>query len=147
MLRNIRDGRSRWRLVGNAVSVPIAEWIGNRLNAPGEYNSQEDREFVSDESWPNAAWYMGERRMVAMVSEYPVYSRRGRLSAVATEKWPNLSKRALTGFTTRAREGKLKYPSGILEALEENLKRGDCGSVTHKISNPDNGSLQRTEIC
>ena len=123
VLRNVRDGRSRWRLVGNAVSVPIAEWIGNRLSAPGEYNCQEDREFISEESWPNAAWYMGDQRMVAKVSEYPVDNRRGRLSAFATEKWPNLSKRALTGFTTRAREGNLKYPSGFLEALEKELTR------------------------
>ena len=123
VLRNERDGRSRWRLVGNAVSVPIAEWIGNRLNLPGKYDFGEDCEFISGESWPNAAWYMGDRRMVAKVSEYPVDNRRGRLSAFATEKWPNLSKRALTGFTRRAREGKLKYPSGFLDALEEELER------------------------
>lgn len=123
VLRNVRDGRSRWRLVGNAVSVPVAEWIGNRLSAPGEYDYREDCEFISGERWPNAAWYMGDKRMVAKVSEYPVDNRRGRLSAFATEQWPNLSKRALTGFTTRAREGNLKYPSGFLEALEEELSR------------------------
>ena len=122
-LRNERDGRSRWRLVGNAVSVPVAEWIGNRLSAPGSYDYREDSEFNTEDCWPNAAWYMGDRRMVAEVSEYPVNKRRGCLSAFATEKWPDLSERALTGFTRRAREGNLKYPSGFLEALEEELKR------------------------
>jgi len=122
-LRNGKHGRSRWRLVGNAVSVPVAEWIGKRLDAPGAYDSREDREFISGESWPNAAWCMGHQRMVSNVSEYPVDKQRGRLSAFATEKWPNLSSRALAGFTRRAREGKLKYPGGFLEALENELSR------------------------
>ena len=122
-LRNERDGRSRWRLVGNAVSVPVAEWIGNRLIAPGNYDHREDSEFNAEDSWPKAAWYMGDRRMVAEVSEYPVNKSRGCLSAFATEKWPDLSKRALTGFTRRAREGNLKYPSGFLDALKKELGR------------------------
>ena len=25
----------RWKLVGNAVTVPVAKWIGNRLIDPG----------------------------------------------------------------------------------------------------------------
>lgn len=123
VLRNERDGRDRWRLVGNAVSVPIAEWIGNRLGDPGEYVSQDDCEFVQGASWPNAAWCMSGKRMVANVSEHPVDRRRGRLSAFATETWPDLSERALSGFVHRARKGNLKYPEGFLEALEEDLKR------------------------
>ncbi len=123
LLRNERDGRDRWRLVGNAVSVPIAEWIGNRLGDPGEYVSQDDCEFIQGASWPNAAWCMGGKRMVANVSEHPVDRRRGRLSAFATETWPDLSERALSGFVHRARKGRLKYPEGFLEALEEDLKR------------------------
>lgn len=123
VLRNERDGRDRWRLVGNAVSVPIAEWIGNRLGDPGEYVSQDDCEFIQGASWPNAAWCMGGKRMVANVSEHPVERRRGRLSAFATETWPDLSERALSGFVHRARKGRLKYPEGFLEALEEDLKR------------------------
>lgn len=123
VLRNERDGRNRWRLVGNAVSVPIAEWIGNRLGDPGEYVSQDDCEFIQGASWPNAAWCMGGKRMVANVSEHPVERRRGCLSAFATETWPDLSERALSGFVHRARKGRLKYPEGFLEALEEDLKR------------------------
>lgn len=123
VLRNERDGRDRWRLVGNAVSVPIAEWIGNRLGDPGEYVSQDDCEFSQGTSWPNAAWCMGGKRMVANVSEHPVERRRGRLSAFAKETWPDLSERALSGFVHRARKGNLKYPEGFLEALEEDLKR------------------------
>ena len=124
LLRNARKGRNRWRLVGNAVSVPVAEWIGRRLTTPGVYDGRNDREFINGTRWPKAAWCMGGERMVANVSECPVDERRGRLSASATEKWPDLSQRALAGFVRRAHEGRLRYPSGFLAALEANLEGG-----------------------
>ena len=121
VLRGQKDKRHRWRLVGNAVSVPVAEWIGRRLADPGEYDSTEDAILLNGARWPNAGWCMGGARMSANVSEYPVHRRRGRLSAFATERWPDLSCRALSGFVRRAREGRLRYPAGFLEALEANL--------------------------
>jgi len=105
-----------------AVSVPVAEWIGGRLVTPGSYDASEDRVLVDGGRWPKAAWYMGGTRMVADVSERPLAKRRGRLSAFATEQWPNLSRRALVGFVRRAREGNLRYPAGFLDALEANLQ-------------------------
>ena len=120
-LRREKGGRKRWRLVGNAVSVPVAEWIGRRLCEPGAYDGAKDRPFVEGEPWPRAAWCTGEGRMVSAVSEYPVGTRRGRLSAFKTGSWPDLSTRALAGFVRRAREGRLRYPPGFLDALEANL--------------------------
>ncbi|MDE0625886.1 MAG: DNA (cytosine-5-)-methyltransferase [Bryobacterales bacterium] len=120
-LRHVRQGRSRWRLVGNAVSVPVAEWIGRRLTKPGAYDPGKDAPLVEGGRWPNAAWCMGSSRMVADVSDCPVRKRRGRLSAFATEHWPDLSKRALAGFVRRAHEGSLRYPHGFLAALKANL--------------------------
>lgn len=116
-----KQGRSRWRLVGNAVSVPVAKWIGKRLTQPGVYDPSSDSPFNQGAKWPNAAWCMGKGRMVADVSQYPLRKRRGRLSAFATEGWPDLSNRALAGFVERARSGRLRYPVGFVEALEANL--------------------------
>ena len=121
LLRNARKGRNRWRLVGNAVSVPVAAWIGRRLTTPGIYDGRNDREYINGTRWPKAAWCMGSGRMVANVSECPVHKRRGRLSAFATQQWPDLSTRALAGFVRRAHEGRLRYPGGFLAALEANL--------------------------
>lgn len=120
-LRDRKSKRHRWRLVGNAVSVPVAEWIGRRLSEPGQYDSDEDVPLSSDARWPTAAWWMGGSRMSANVSELPVHRRRGRLSSFATQSWPDLSHRALSGFVRRAREGQLRYPEGFLKALEANL--------------------------
>ena len=120
-----RSARHRWRLLGNAVSVPVAEWIGRRLTDPGWYDSRGDALLDPDGSWPDAAWNVdgrrNARRVAADVTEYPVHRRRGRISAFATEHWPDLSPRALRGFARRAREGHLKYPPGFLDAVEANL--------------------------
>ncbi len=118
-----RAARRRWRLLGNAVSVPIATWIGSRLSEPGEYHSRQDAPLDQRKPWPKAAWNMGEGRVSASVSELPVRKRRGRLSAFNTDKWPDLSVRALEGFVKRARRSKLKYPDGFRLALEAELIR------------------------
>ena len=121
VLRDRKARRHRWRLVGNAVSVPVAEWIGFRLSEPGTYDPKGDVSLDLTRSWPNAAWNMGDGRMSSAVSEWPLHRRRGRISAFATEKWPDLSTRALGGFVRRARCSTLNYPAGFLEALEMNL--------------------------
>ena len=121
VLRAKSTQRHRWRLLGNAVSVPVAEWIGHRLVESGCYDASRDAPLDTTRSWPTAAWNVDGRRVAARVTEYPVRRRRGRISAFATEHWPNLSQRALRGFARRAREGRLKYPPGFLDALEANL--------------------------
>ena len=121
-----RSARHRWRLLGNAVSVPVAEWIGRRLAEPGSYDGCGDARLNPNGSWPDGAWNMDgrrdSRRVATGVTEYPVRRRRGRISAYSTGHWPNLSVRALRGFSRRAREGRLKYPDGFLDAIEANLK-------------------------
>lgn len=109
--------RHRWRLVGNAISVPVAQWIGNRLSTPSTYDPTNDSPCNTGKSWPTAAWNSGNGRFTSNVTEFPVRKRRGRLSAFNTDTWPELSHRALRGFVRRAREGSLSYPSGFLDAL------------------------------
>lgn len=116
-----KAARYRWRLVGNAVSVPIAGWIGERLNNPSTYDERDDAPLDPEGRWPSAAWNIGGHRMAATASEFPLRKRRGRLSAFNTGTWPDLSARALRGFTTRARAGRLAYPAGFVEALEAAL--------------------------
>ena len=49
-----RRNGPRWKLVGNAVTVGVAEWVGDRLTSPGPY-SLADEPWLGDGSWPNAA--------------------------------------------------------------------------------------------
>ena len=121
----MRNGmvRHRWRLVGNAVSVPVSRWIGSRLSDPGEYDPEDCLPLDLSKGWPNAAWNVGKGRYVSCVSNYPIKRRPGSLSSFKTDDWPDLSERALAGFLKRARGSKLKYPSGFLDALERELKQ------------------------
>ena len=120
VLRARKRKRYRWHLVGNAVSVPVAKWIGGRILAPGTYDQYADAPLEEGQSWPIAAYKVDKQRMRSAVSENPIKHRRGRLSAFETSGWPDLSKRALVGFIARAREETttLRYPEGFLEALE-----------------------------
>ena len=119
--RDRKAQRHRWHLVGNAVSVPVAEWLGRRLASPKPYDASTDMPLDASHKWPKAAWCIGRDRHTSAVSEHPARTKPGRLSAFATSKWPDLSTRALTGFVRRAREGRLRYPKGFLEALERTL--------------------------
>ena len=118
-IRKPQARKYRWRLVGNAVPVPITRWIGNRLLEPGVYSSNDDRSLDYSSPWPTAAYNIGEGGMVAGASQNPIKSRRGRLSAFDTPSWPDLSYRALSGFVARAtsKDTRLNYPEGFLEAL------------------------------
>ena len=116
--------RHRWHLIGNAVSVPVSSWISERLSKPGVYDPTNDVRLDGAASWPKAAWNTGKDRHVSSVSEYPLKRRRGNLSSFKTQDWPDLSERALGGFLRRAKDSRLRYPSGFLQALEtELLKR------------------------
>lgn len=54
-VRSIRRGH-RWKLVGNAVSVPVAKWVGERLERPGLFRAAGGRLLPGGLSWPRAAW-------------------------------------------------------------------------------------------
>ena len=118
-----RTQRHRWHLVGNAVSVPVAEWLGHGLASPKPYDASADTPLEPHAMWPKAAWCLGHGRISSTVSEFPTATRPGRLSAFATSKWPDLSTRALAGFVRRARQGRLRYPEGFLPTLEATLAR------------------------
>ena len=43
-------------MVGNAVSVPVAQWIGERLKAMGGTVERSDEPIPAGSKWPAAAW-------------------------------------------------------------------------------------------
>src|SRR5690606_39183363 len=61
----------RWKLVGNAVTVPAATWIGRRLSRPGEPLPRGECEMRPSRTWPNAAYNVGDGRVAVTISEWP----------------------------------------------------------------------------
>lgn len=117
-------GSFRWRLVGNAVSVRAAEWLGRRLASPGRYESEHDEPLRKGARWPDAAWSKGGRRFASSVSPYPSSPKKSvSLADFLREEGTPLSIKAATGFRERARVSSLRFPEGFLQAVDDHLDR------------------------
>ena len=93
--------RFRWSLVGNAVSVPVARWIGERLAAPGTHDAARDRDLSDGARWPDAARFDGTRRHGVAIGAHPVAGRHEGLTAFLRHPGKPLSIRATAGFLDR----------------------------------------------
>jgi DNA (cytosine-5)-methyltransferase 1 len=95
--------RSRWRLVGNAVSVPVAEWLGTRLHGNEKCVLDYHAFGTKDDVQHNAAWGgPGELpRYIAAAGEGPGTHRRLTVSKFGLEDATALSRRAAEGFLRR----------------------------------------------
>lgn len=108
----VRRGH-RWKLVGNAVSVPVARWIGERLADGGTPREFETRPLPRGEGWPRAAWGRDGLAYYASVSEWP--------RPLDTEpildflRYPTspLSHKAALGFYSRLRDSSLSKRSDV----------------------------------
>ncbi|MHB8324592.1 MAG: DNA cytosine methyltransferase [Candidatus Dormibacteria bacterium] len=103
-----RSVGTRWKLVGNAVTVGVAAWLGGRLGDPGEANLEETP-LKDGARWPLAAWGERGRRFAVQASLWPVRRPYVHLTdLVALERAVPLSERATLGFARRLRLGGLK---------------------------------------
>lgn len=117
----IRNGH-RWKLVGNAVSVRMASWVGGRLTNPIPYIPNLETPLRPGDPWPSAAW--GHHRRVYRVREshWPIQEPYESLSGFLEDS-RLLSARATAGFLKRARMGTLRFVPGFLDDVETHLDR------------------------
>jgi DNA (cytosine-5)-methyltransferase 1 len=113
----------RWKLVGNAVTVPAAAWIGRRMRNPGKTLSFQTTPIRSGHSWPNAAWNLGGGPMKVHASEWPVRQRQRPIEAFMRYDASMLSAKATSGFLRRTERARLRFPAGFLEAVRKHLDR------------------------
>lgn len=111
----------RWSLVGNAVSVPVAEWLGERLSKPGVFDRTRDRDLSETKGWPRAARFDGSRRHAVEVSAYPAWRERQPLERFLNHVGKPLSARATKGFLSRTERAKLRFPTGFQDRLRSHL--------------------------
>lgn len=114
----IRD-RLRWKLVGNSVSVPVAAWVARRISEPGEVLAGRDLPLNEFKGWPTAAFNVGDGRYAVEASARPIAVPNTTIEAYRHHGWVPLSARATAGFVSRAREGKLRFPEGFIDAVEK----------------------------
>ncbi|WP_414833036.1 DNA cytosine methyltransferase [Afifella sp. YEN Y35] len=114
---------SRWSLVGNAVSVPVAEWIGQRLSMPGGYDCARDRALPANGRWPRAARYDGTNRLAVEISGFPDYRPRAPLAEFLQHPGKPLSVRASQGFLSRTERSSLRFVPGFRARVRQHLHR------------------------
>lgn len=114
----------RWKLVGNAVSVPAAEWIGRRLfEKPSEIEVRV-KTFDFEKKWPVAAFGgPGQRALAVDVSMWPVAKPRTALTRFLKFEPKLLSYKATVGFLSRLESGSLHFPQEFLAALRSHAER------------------------
>jgi DNA (cytosine-5)-methyltransferase 1 len=119
-----RKNNSRWKLVGNAVSVPVAAWLGRRLREPLPYDGANDPPLSSRERWPTAAWSMRDGTVhKAARSMWPVATPTPTLlDFLGDSPRKPLSARATAGFLQRAEKGSLRFMPGFLDAIRRHLE-------------------------
>lgn len=112
----------RWSLVGSAVSVPVAQWLGQRLANPGAYDRQLDGEFPASGRIPRAARFDGKRRYQVSIGVDPLGHRPPSLSDFLLDQGDPLSLKATLGFLTRTRRAKLKFDNAFIAAVERHVE-------------------------
>lgn len=130
----VRKPSWRWSLVGNAVSVPVAEWVGARLAAPGKYDAtRSSTALVDGDRWPRAAFWDGTSRSSVVISDYPEWRDRSPLHQFLQFPADLLSARATNGFLERTGRGSLRFVPGFRERVAAHLSRmRDFGVADHK---------------
>jgi DNA (cytosine-5)-methyltransferase 1 len=119
--RHSRQG-PRWKMVGNAVSVPVSEWVGRRLRTPADRWDLAEVT-LDDRRWPVAAWgRLGERREVQL-TRWPLRRHYSHLAAFLRYETRPLSKRATSGFLSRTQTSSLRFPDGFIAEVESHLAR------------------------
>ncbi len=118
---------ARWKLVGNAVTVPLARWIGARIVSAdiGQLGSVSVEGLPRDQRrpWPDAAYGApGGLVHASKASRWPVLSASKPLDELLNDDGLRpLSYRATKGFLSRVEESGIKLDTHFLDDLEGHL--------------------------
>lgn len=128
-----RRGRVRWQLVGNAVSVPVAKWLGERLKSSHQELERDDPVLTRGEKWPTAAWRMNPTGAThaAQLGAWPTQMKRTSLLSILSEEnveRPVLSYKAAAGFLRRFEASNLlgrheAHRSALLQLLRRHVAK------------------------
>lgn len=113
----------RWKLVGNAVTVGVAAWLGGRLAQPGSVLPVQKTELAIGDKWPAAAWGHSGQRWRVPVSMWPQQNPyRHLLDMVDREQLAPLSHKAAAGFYSRTQRSSLRFDETFLLAMKKHLE-------------------------
>jgi DNA (cytosine-5)-methyltransferase 1 len=119
----------RWKLVGNAVTVDVAEWLGCRLRVQSKNGREVEAYPLRRKSrWPRAAFNAGNGIFGVDLSAFPLAKRCSALAEWLEFEPSLLSAKATSGFLARAATAKLRFPATFLDLLRIHLRRMESTS-------------------
>ena len=122
-VEGVRRGH-RWKLVGNAVSVSVAKWIGDQLASPASGVAIPAGSVLKrGVAWPRAAWGHRDEVFAVDVSTWPIQVEAPHLRDFLKHDRVALSHRAASGFYHRFVDSPLRKEDGFLEDVRRHVKR------------------------
>lgn len=113
----------RWHLVGNAVCIPMSQWIGEQLVKPGFYDNKIEKE-IHRKKWPKAAYGYKGKVFEVKVSTWPVSYKYKKLKDYLKYPLNPLSEKGMKGFYSRAVGSELiNYPIEFIKSMESYLNK------------------------
>jgi len=114
--------RDRWKLVGNAVAVPVVRWLGEGLSAYDQLMPVDLSSWMTPgESWNWSGTIVAGQRVSGKVPDALVtgaMQRRMSLASLLKERGSHaLSQKAARGFTTRLQRSNLSYEPDFMTDL------------------------------
>jgi DNA (cytosine-5)-methyltransferase 1 len=112
---------TRWKLVGNAVTVGVSTWVGSRLRKPGE-PYLEGAALQAGDRWPTAAFGAAGKAWAVDISMWPTHQPYTHLAdAVDLASASPVSARGAAGFLSRALRGRLRFADGFLDDVTDHV--------------------------
>ncbi len=117
-----RGRGARWKLVGNAVTVGVTEWLGKNLVKPRRWVEDAASPIEPGRSWPAAGWGDRQHRFAVDVSMWPVRRPYRHLADLMGDDYEPLSHRAVAGFFDRLERGKLHVSDAFRADVKEHVE-------------------------
>jgi DNA (cytosine-5)-methyltransferase 1 len=116
-----REG-ARWRLIGNAVCVRTAKWLGAQLTRSANAAIRGgEKEADPALSWPAAGHVAGRTLVAVDISDHPSSRSMPSIRDFMGDDYRPLSSRAAAGFLFRMERNSLSRPAAFEEALRAHI--------------------------
>jgi DNA (cytosine-5)-methyltransferase 1 len=113
---------ARWRLVGNAVTTRVSEWLGTALSNGCGPEPKGIRSLDRRDPWPSAAMGKDGERFEVPATKWPVKRKMPSIEKFLDYEPHPLSHKATSGFWKRLEASNLSYPSAFAQALKVHIR-------------------------
>lgn len=125
----------RWKLVGNAVTVDVAHWLGRLILGPEGGRPEKVTPLGAKSRWPKAAFGARGERYAVEVSSWPVHIQGVPLPQFLKYPVKLLSEKATAGFMGRLQASTLWHPPEFMADLKRHLQAvSDLQSEGNRVS-------------